>query len=149
MEQNKKLDSQKSKVTQEKVGVSFKFAAGESFVKTVEAGITYSKSDNTDFNDTYIILNQAQVFDQSKVRNTFVGAKEVSAKLSGTFDIGTHGELVPTIGVTNTNYNDGSSWRFFNTSNANLIPNRWYYIVYTRNSSHHSIYINGVRKSIN
>lgn len=109
LEQSRSLESEKYTVSQDKVGVSFKFAPKEGFAKVINGKATYSQSYDKNISDSYVVVDKASVFDQWMVHNKFVGLRQLEAIASGTFDVGKNGEITPSLGLTNTRYNDGSS----------------------------------------
>lgn len=87
LEQDRSLNSNSYKVSQDKIGISFKFVPKESVIKNINGKITFSQSGDTSISDTYVIVDSATIFDQSISHNKFIGLRQSEALISGTFDI--------------------------------------------------------------
>lgn len=94
-------------VTQDKVGVHFRFVPQSGPFKSVEAKTTYSQSYDKHISDRYLIIEAGDFFHEYMNHNDFVGAKRIEALMSGTMNVGASGQITPSIGTSYMQYNDG------------------------------------------
>lgn len=81
-------------VDQNKAGLKFRYVPKTDFVKNIELNGKYSQSADVTVGERYKIINDALIFDQTLIQDGFIGASQAEALLSGTFDVGAHGEII-------------------------------------------------------
>lgn len=68
----------------------------------------YKQAPTKTIGESYTVIDNALIFDQTLFQHKFLGARELAAMLAGTFDIGEKGEIIISGGASKLQYNDGT-----------------------------------------